>query len=245
MRSTSTSYSSRISPTISSSRSSTVTRPAVPPYSSTTIALCSRLRWNSFSRSGHALGLRHEVRRPNQRRDRPAQRRRRTALQQVLDEDEALDVVERLLEHRDARVLLLAEQRVELLDGRVVLDRDDVGPRRHHLAHHRFAEVGEVAQQLARLAFLHGFGAAPAARRRGRRRRLDRRRRLLARARWSRTPDRLRRRRLVPRRSSAEVSGLSSRAMRRTTAAARRARARDRGGRSAAGSGARTRARCR
>src|SRR5260370_890490 len=31
------SYSSRISPTISSSRSSSVTRPAVPPYSSTTI----------------------------------------------------------------------------------------------------------------------------------------------------------------------------------------------------------------
>ena len=34
----STSYSSRISPTISSSRSSMVTRPAVPPYSSTTMA---------------------------------------------------------------------------------------------------------------------------------------------------------------------------------------------------------------
>src|SRR5438093_229237 len=37
----STSYSSRISPTISSSRSSTVTSPAVPPYSSTTIASCA------------------------------------------------------------------------------------------------------------------------------------------------------------------------------------------------------------
>jgi hypothetical protein len=37
--SASTSYSSRISPTISSRRSSSVTSPAVPPYSSTTMAL--------------------------------------------------------------------------------------------------------------------------------------------------------------------------------------------------------------
>ncbi len=36
----STSYSSRISPTISSSMSSIVTSPAVPPYSSTTMAIC-------------------------------------------------------------------------------------------------------------------------------------------------------------------------------------------------------------
>jgi hypothetical protein len=51
----STSSSSRISPTISSSRSSMVTRPAVPPYSSTTIAICTCLRWNSFSSSGTRL----------------------------------------------------------------------------------------------------------------------------------------------------------------------------------------------
>ena len=50
--SVSTSYSSRISPTISSRRSSSVTSPAVPPYSSTTIAICTCLRWNSFSSSG-------------------------------------------------------------------------------------------------------------------------------------------------------------------------------------------------
>ena len=51
----STSYSSRISPTISSSRSSIVTRPAVPPYSSTTIAICVCCRWNCFSSSGTRL----------------------------------------------------------------------------------------------------------------------------------------------------------------------------------------------
>ena len=47
----SSSYSSWISPTISSSRSSIVTRPAVPPYSSSTIAMWTLRRWNSWSRS--------------------------------------------------------------------------------------------------------------------------------------------------------------------------------------------------
>ena len=45
------SYSSRISPTISSSRSSIVTRPAVPPYSSSTTAMCSFNRLKSASTS--------------------------------------------------------------------------------------------------------------------------------------------------------------------------------------------------
>ena len=47
----STSYSSWISPTISSRRSSIETRPAVPPYSSRTIAMWTFLRWKSWSRS--------------------------------------------------------------------------------------------------------------------------------------------------------------------------------------------------
>ena len=32
-----------------------VTRPAVPPYSSTTMAICTCLRWNSLSSSGTRL----------------------------------------------------------------------------------------------------------------------------------------------------------------------------------------------
>ena len=67
----STSYSSRISPTISSSRSSIVTSPAVPPYSSTTIAHLRLLALELLQQLGHALGLRHDDRRPQQRRDRP------------------------------------------------------------------------------------------------------------------------------------------------------------------------------
>ncbi len=51
----SSSYSSRISPTISSIRSSIVTRPAVPPYSSTTMALWTCLTCSSRSRSATRL----------------------------------------------------------------------------------------------------------------------------------------------------------------------------------------------
>src|SRR4051794_41966584 len=51
----SVSYSSWISPTISSSRSSIVTRPAVPPYSSSTTAMCTFRRWNSWSRSSTVI----------------------------------------------------------------------------------------------------------------------------------------------------------------------------------------------
>ena len=105
----------------------------------------------------HALGLGHEVRGPHQWRNRIAHAAGRQALDQVLDEDEALHVIQRILEHRHARILLLAEQGIELFDGGVAVDGDDVGPRRHHLADHGFAEVGEVAQQLARLPFLNGF----------------------------------------------------------------------------------------
>lgn len=45
------SYSSLISPTISSRMSSMVTMPEVPPYSSTTIARCTFFCWNSSMRS--------------------------------------------------------------------------------------------------------------------------------------------------------------------------------------------------
>ena len=49
------SYSSAISPTISSRMSSIVTRPAVPPYSSTTMATCTRAACMSFSNSSAGL----------------------------------------------------------------------------------------------------------------------------------------------------------------------------------------------
>ena len=51
----SSSYSSVISPTISSSTSSIVTSPAVPPYSSTTTAMCWRRAWSSLSSASTGL----------------------------------------------------------------------------------------------------------------------------------------------------------------------------------------------
>ena len=112
-----------------------------------------RLRWNSFEQLGHLLGLGHEVRRANQRRDR-LRVVGGIAEDQVLDGDEADDVVQRLVVDREARVLLLADERAQLANRRLGLDRDDVRPRRHHLAHHRLAEFDERPQQLARLSLL-------------------------------------------------------------------------------------------
>ncbi len=97
---------------------------------------------------------------------------------------------------------------LQLLDRRVGVDRDDVGPRRHHLAHHRLAEVDEVAQQLARLSLLAAARGSPfwARVRRGARR--DRHPAGVAVA-----PSGAWRRELVADRSSAEVIGVSSRAI--------------------------------
>src|SRR5215831_15188776 len=64
----STSYSSLISPTISSRRSSTVTRPAVPPYSSTTMAM-GLPALHLLEQLRYSLALRDEIGRPHQRRD--------------------------------------------------------------------------------------------------------------------------------------------------------------------------------
>ena len=68
-------------------------------------------------------------------------------LQQVLDADDAEDVVEVLLVDGEPRVLLIAEERAQLRDGRVRLDRDHVGARRHDLARERVAEIDDRLQQ--------------------------------------------------------------------------------------------------
>ena len=75
----STSYSSLISPTSSSTMSSTVTSPAVPPYSSMTTAKVMRPRLQLLQQLRDLLGLRHQEGRAHQR----LQRARSAAL--VLD----------------------------------------------------------------------------------------------------------------------------------------------------------------
>ena len=99
-------------------------------------------------------------------------RRRIGHLNQVLHDDEADDVVEVLGEDRQARILLLLHELPQVVDRRVRADRDDVGPRRHHLAHQRLAEVHDRSQQPA----LVGARCGRVGRRRcGVRGRLDRR----------------------------------------------------------------------
>jgi hypothetical protein len=151
--SVSTSYSSRISPTISSSRSSSVTRPAVPPYSSTTIASCL-LALELLEQLGHPLGLGHEGRGPDQATARPpASSPLGHELDQILHEDDAEDVVEVVRIHGDPRILLLTEERQQLVERRVAADRDDVRPRRHDLADERVAEVHDRLQQAPAVPF--------------------------------------------------------------------------------------------
>ena len=68
---------------------------------------------------------------------------------QILDVHEPENVVEVVAEHRNARILLLAEQRAKVVERRVRRNGDDVGARRHHFANQRVAEIDDRFQQLA------------------------------------------------------------------------------------------------
>ena len=82
-----------------------MTRPAVPPYSSTTIAMWNLLGLHLAQQLGDPLGLGHEVGRAHELA-RPARRSRAVALgpHEVLGVDDADDVVDALAAHRDAAV---------------------------------------------------------------------------------------------------------------------------------------------
>ena len=68
-------------------------------------------------------------------------------LEEILDADDADDVIEVLVEDREARVFLLAEEGAQIGDGMAGLDGDDVGARRHHFAREGIAEVNDRLQQ--------------------------------------------------------------------------------------------------
>ncbi len=95
---------------------------------------------------GHQLRLRNNDGRADQRLDGTAVVAR-AKRDEVFDEDEARDVIEALLEHREPRILLLPKQSPQLADAGALRDGDDVGPRRHDLAHQRGAEVDDALQQ--------------------------------------------------------------------------------------------------
>ena len=126
---TSSSCSSKISPTSSSSRSSSVTMPSVPPNSSRTTARWRRSRCMSSSRSPQVRLAGVDGHRPDR------QRIARAQLEEIEGVQHPDDLVERAAVHRDAAVPALREHRADVLQRRVLLDRDDVGARRHHLAH--------------------------------------------------------------------------------------------------------------
>ena len=130
-----------------------VTSPAVPPYSSTTMAIWTCLRWNSFSSSGTRLVSGTKVRRTDERPDWLVPGRVALHADQVLHEHDAQDVIEVFRVDRDARVFLLAEERAQLVERCVGMDRDHVGARRHHLTHKRVAEVDNRPEQPALVSF--------------------------------------------------------------------------------------------
>ena len=115
------SYSSAISPTISSRMSSMVTRPAVPPYSSMTTA-----KWNwprCISRSRSSIGLLSGMwlHRPHRVQD---MHRRRAgvgvdAAGDVLEVEQAEHVVRAVADDRDAGEARAQEQRHRLPQGLV------------------------------------------------------------------------------------------------------------------------------
>ena len=148
----STSNSSVISPTISSSRSSSVTIPAVPPCSSITIAM-----WNfsvriSRQQLGDALLLRHEHGVAHRDAHRSAPGTGARLLHEVLQVDEPDDVVGGVLVAGHPRVPGLDGPADRVLDRGLGLDGHHVGARHHHLAHDGVAELEDRVDELALLA---------------------------------------------------------------------------------------------
>src|SRR6266852_4373139 len=70
-------------------------------------------------------------------------------LEHVADMHEADDLVDRPFIDGDARILFVDNELAQLLERRLYRDGDDVGPRRHHLAHDFVAELHDRLDQLA------------------------------------------------------------------------------------------------
>ena len=147
------SYSSAISPTISSTRSSSVTMPAVPPYSSTTIATCAASRCISRSRSSAALLSGTKCAGRIDRVDRHAARPRSRVLVQpagdVLEVQHPADVVQPLAHHGDPGEPGAQEQRHRRAQGLPRLDAHQGRARHHDLAHEGVAELEDGVDHLA------------------------------------------------------------------------------------------------
>ena len=78
-------------------------------------------------------------------------RLRRDPRHQIADVDHAARIVERFVIERQARMLRLAEHAHQLVNGHIIVDRDDVGARHHHVLDGKLAEAEDAAQHAALL----------------------------------------------------------------------------------------------
>ena len=126
--------------------------PAVPPNSSTTTTRCTRFACISFSSSSTGLESGHQDGLAHHRLDPLGGLGVRgvvDALDHVLEIEHADHVVQPVLDHRDAAEPGAQRQRDGLAQGLVLLDVDHVGPRHHHLADDRVAEIEDRVDHLA------------------------------------------------------------------------------------------------
>ena len=132
-----------------------MTSPAVPPYSSTTMAMwnfsscISRRRSETSLDSGMNLAGRMTSRTGSCRPARPL------GAHEVLRVGDPDDVVDPVPLHRDAAVAGGQRPLERVVHGDVGLDRHHVGPRRHHLARHGVAEVDDGVDERALVALDH------------------------------------------------------------------------------------------
>ncbi len=129
--------------------SSMVASPAVLPYSSITMAMCAPSSCISRSRSftGLVSGTKRMgrvssfTRRP-WRSASSSSNMSRTCTKPMM-------LIDGVLVHRNARILLVDHQLAQVLERPVGFDGDDLGPRRHHFAHRLVAESDHGLDQLA------------------------------------------------------------------------------------------------
>ena len=138
-----------------------VTMPAVPPYSSSTMAMWTLRRWRLCSRSSTLIDSGTNSGARTQAAD---GRRLVDALevrQQVLGVQDAHDVVDGVLVDRDARVA--PSTMVSTIWSRVAVDgqRHDGDARHHHLVHLALAEPQHGADHLLLLGLDDALLAAP------------------------------------------------------------------------------------
>ena len=153
------SCSSAMSPTISSRMSSSVTTPISAPYSSTTMAKCSRRRLNASSCFSSVVpsGMNHGLARQLDDVDAlqlPVVGVQRA--QQALGMQHADDVVRLVAPQRDAGVLAVQHLAHDLLRRQVGVDHGHVAPVDHDVGDRHLVEVQDRMQHRAGFADLLG-----------------------------------------------------------------------------------------